>query len=133
MPCMHPGKDAGAEDRLALQFTLEIIAIFGKAYEIRGLFQKRALAGEFLGALHSYEGQEAVAAGVGACLRPDDYQFSTHRGHGHAIAKGLDLRKMVAEMLGKATGCSRGRGGCSSPSGAERSRAETCGLSSNTR
>ncbi|MEI8241186.1 MAG: thiamine pyrophosphate-dependent dehydrogenase E1 component subunit alpha, partial [Actinomycetota bacterium] len=46
-----------------------------------------------------------------ACLRKDDYQFSTHRGHGHAIAKGLDLKKMAAEMLGKETGSSHGRGG----------------------
>jgi pyruvate dehydrogenase E1 component alpha subunit len=79
--------------------------------KIQELFQEKLLAGDFLGALHSYEGQEAVAAGVGACLRRDDYVFSTHRGHGHAIAKGLDLKKMVAELLGKETGCCRGRGG----------------------
>ena len=79
--------------------------------KMQELFQEKALAGGFLGALHSYEGEEAVAAGVGACLRKDDYVFSTHRGHGHAIAKGLDLDGMVAELLGKETGCSRGRGG----------------------
>ena len=79
--------------------------------KMQELFKEKALAGDFPGALHSYEGQEAIAAGVGACLRKDDYVFSTHRGHGHAIAKGLDLKKMVAEMLGKETGCSRGRGG----------------------
>ena len=79
--------------------------------KMQELFQEKSLAGDFLGALHSYEGQEAVAAGVGACLRRDDYLFSTHRGHGHAIAKGLDLNGMVAELLGKETGCSRGRGG----------------------
>ena len=84
-----------------------------RSFELRmhELFQDKQVAGDFLGALHSYEGQEAVAAGVVACLRKDDYVFSTHRGHGHAIAKGLALDKMVAELLGKETGCSRGRGG----------------------
>ncbi|NQT39697.1 MAG: pyruvate dehydrogenase (acetyl-transferring) E1 component subunit alpha, partial [Planctomycetes bacterium] len=85
--------------------------IRGFELKMQELFQEKALAGGFLGALHSYEGEEAVAAGVGACLRKDDYVFSTHRGHGHAIAKGLDLDGMVAELLGKETGCSRGRGG----------------------
>jgi pyruvate dehydrogenase E1 component alpha subunit len=94
-----------------IQFLRTMYLIRGFELKMLMLFQRRALAGDFLGALHSYEGQEAVAAGVGACLRKDDYQFSTHRGHGHAIAKGLDLNKMVAEMFGKETGCSRGRGG----------------------
>ncbi len=85
--------------------------IRGFELKMQDLFQAKALAGDFLGALHSYEGEEAVAAGVGACLRKDDYVFSTHRGHGHAIAKGLDLNGMVAELLGKETGSSRGRGG----------------------
>ncbi len=85
--------------------------IRGFELKMQDLFQAKAVAGDFLGALHSYEGEEAVAAGVGACLRRNDYVFSTHRGHGHAIAKGLDLNGMVAELLGKETGCSRGRGG----------------------
>jgi pyruvate dehydrogenase E1 component alpha subunit len=95
----------------ALQLLRVMYAI--RAFELRmqAIFRKRTEAGQSVGALHSCEGQEAVAAGVGACLRRDDYQFSTHRGHGHAIAKGLDLKRMAAEMLGKATGCSRGRGG----------------------
>jgi TPP-dependent pyruvate/acetoin dehydrogenase alpha subunit len=85
--------------------------IRGFELKMQELFQDKLLAGDFLGALHSCEGQEAVSAGVGACLRDDDYVFSTHRGHGHAIAKGLELNAMVAELLGKETGCSRGRGG----------------------
>ncbi|MBI2859923.1 MAG: thiamine pyrophosphate-dependent dehydrogenase E1 component subunit alpha [Chloroflexi bacterium] len=60
---------------------------------------------------HLYTGQEAVAAGVCANLRDDDYVFSTHRSHGHYIAKGGDLKALMAELYGKATGCSRGRGG----------------------
>jgi 2-oxoisovalerate dehydrogenase E1 component len=63
------------------------------------------------GACHTYIGQEAVAVGVGAHLRPDDAVFSTHRGHGHALAKGLVPRQLLAELYGRQTGCSRGRGG----------------------
>jgi pyruvate dehydrogenase E1 component alpha subunit len=60
---------------------------------------------------HLYEGQEAVAAGVCANLRKDDYITSTHRGHGHCIAKGMDLKLMMSEVFGKKTGCCRGKGG----------------------
>jgi len=68
-------------------------------------------AGKMHGTMHLYIGQEAVAVGAIAALRPDDYITSTHRGHGHAIAKGQDLRAMLAELLGKETGVCRGRGG----------------------
>jgi pyruvate dehydrogenase E1 component alpha subunit len=95
----------------ALQLLRTMYTIRGFELKMLQLFQAMARAGESVGALHSCEGQEAICAGVGACLRKDDYQFSTHRGHGHAIAKGLDLKRLVAEMLGKATGCSHGRGG----------------------
>jgi len=61
--------------------------------------------------VHLYIGQEAVAAGVCAHLRREDYVFSTHRSHGHYLAKGGDVRALVAELYGKVTGCSRGRGG----------------------
>lgn len=60
---------------------------------------------------HLCTGQEAVAAGVCAALRKDDYIFGGHRSHGHYLAKGGDLRALMAELYGKATGCSRGRGG----------------------
>jgi acetoin:2,6-dichlorophenolindophenol oxidoreductase subunit alpha len=68
-------------------------------------------ANEIAGVTHEYVGQEAVAAGVCAALRPDDVITSTHRGHGHLIAKGADVRGMMAELLGRATGLNRGRGG----------------------
>ena len=64
---------------------------------------------------HVYIGQEAVAAGVCACLRPDDYVLSTHRGHAHSIAKGAPLERLAAEILGRATGLNRGRGGSMRP------------------
>ena len=63
------------------------------------------------GACHTYVGQEAVAAGVCAHLSHDDVVFSTHRGHGHALAKGIKPFELIAELLGRADGCSRGRGG----------------------
>lgn len=63
------------------------------------------------GPCHSCIGQEAVAAGVCAGLRADDVVFSTHRGHGHALAKGVTPGELMAELFGRVTGCSRGRGG----------------------
>ena len=55
------------------------------------------------GFAHSYVGEEAIASGVCACLNDDDYITSTHRGHGHVIAKGGDMKKMMAELYGKMT------------------------------
>jgi 2-oxoisovalerate dehydrogenase E1 component len=63
------------------------------------------------GACHTYIGQEAIAVGVCAHLRGDDVAFSTHRGHGHALAKGVTPHSLIAELYGRATGCSQGRGG----------------------
>ena len=63
------------------------------------------------GACHTYVGQEAIAAGVCAHLQNDDVIFSTHRGHGHALAKGLHPRELIAELYGRETGWSNGRGG----------------------
>jgi pyruvate dehydrogenase E1 component alpha subunit len=68
-------------------------------------------ANEIAGVTHEYVGQEAVATGVCAALRPDDVVTSTHRGHGHLIAKGADVRRMMAELLGRIDGLNRGRGG----------------------
>src|SRR5215470_10365383 len=63
------------------------------------------------GACHTYVGQEAIAVGVCSHLRREDVVFSTHRGHGHALAKGLPPVDLIAELFGRQTGCSRGRGG----------------------
>jgi TPP-dependent pyruvate/acetoin dehydrogenase alpha subunit len=67
--------------------------------------------GRIPGSLHLYVGQEAVAAGVCAALRDDDQITSTHRGHGHMVAKGGDFRRMYAELFAKATGANKGKGG----------------------
>lgn len=79
-------------------------------------FEERVLEVLNLGKLastmcHVSIGQEAVAVGVCSVMGPQDYLTSTHRGHGHLIARGGDLRRMMAELLGRATGYSRGRGG----------------------
>src|SRR4051794_5731645 len=78
-------------------------------------FEERAhvefATGDIPGFVHLYAGEEAIAAGVIGHLRADDFVASTHRGHGHAIAKGCDVKGMMAEIFGKATGLCRGKGG----------------------
>ncbi len=73
--------------------------------------QARYKAGEMPGFIHLYIGEEAVAAGVCAHLTDRDWITSTHRGHGHALAKGMTPRALMAELYAKATGCCGGRGG----------------------
>jgi TPP-dependent pyruvate/acetoin dehydrogenase alpha subunit len=68
-------------------------------------------ANEIAGVTHEYVGQEAVAAGVCAVLEAEDVITSTHRGHGHVLAKGVEPRRMMAELLGRIDGTNRGRGG----------------------
>jgi acetoin:2,6-dichlorophenolindophenol oxidoreductase subunit alpha len=75
--------------------------------EVGRLFKQ----GQLPGFVHLYIGEEAVGAGVCAALRDDDYITSTHRGHGHVIAKGGDINRMMAELFGKATGYCKGKGG----------------------
>lgn len=74
---------------------------------IRNLYQQGKIRGSF----HPCVGQEATAVGGCWAVRKDDYMTCTYRGHGQAIAKGLSVRTAMAEMLGKATGCSKGKGG----------------------
>jgi pyruvate dehydrogenase E1 component alpha subunit len=78
-------------------------------------FEERAIelvrAGHIAGGIHPYIGQEAIAAGICAALRADDVITSTHRGHGHVLAKGADPARMLAELCGRVTGLNRGRGG----------------------
>jgi len=69
------------------------------------------LEGKILGTIHQYQGQEAVAVGVCSALHREDCLTSTHRPHGHCIAKGVSLNSMMAELFAKATGCSKAKGG----------------------
>jgi len=68
-------------------------------------------AGKIPGFIHLSIGQEASSVGVCSALRPDDYLTTTHRGHGHVIAKGGDLKKMLSELMGRKTGYCKGKGG----------------------
>ncbi|HVB15889.1 MAG TPA: thiamine pyrophosphate-dependent dehydrogenase E1 component subunit alpha, partial [Stellaceae bacterium] len=78
-------------------------------------FEERAsddyVAGKIYGVVHCYIGEEAVATGVCSALGPGDRIISTHRGHGHCIAKGADLNRMMAELYGRQTGYCKGKGG----------------------
>jgi acetoin:2,6-dichlorophenolindophenol oxidoreductase subunit alpha len=80
-----------------------------RAFEVRAmeLFEENLIRGS----VHPYVGMEAIAVGACAALGPGDFITSTHRGHGHCIAKGLDLRLMMAEIIGREDGYCRGRGG----------------------
>jgi pyruvate dehydrogenase E1 component alpha subunit len=91
-----------------------MLAMYETAATIRR-FEQRAIEqyrlGNIRGYLHPYLGEEGIATGSIAALTPDDYIVSTHRGHGHAIAKGHEPRRMMAELFGRETGYCRGRGG----------------------
>jgi len=76
-------------------------------YAAKNLFAKATI----IGALHLYVGEEAVAVGAISNLGPDDYVTSTHRGHGHLIARGVDVKSMMAELYGRETGLCKGKGG----------------------
>jgi 2-oxoisovalerate dehydrogenase E1 component len=103
-----------AADRSTHLSQDELLSLYRSMVLIRRCEEQLARShqrGLIHGACHTYVGQEAIAAGVCAHLRTDDVVFSTHRGHGHALAKGVSPRQLFAELFGRASGCSRGRGG----------------------
>lgn len=91
--------------RLGLYRTMLVIRV------VEERLAKSHQRGLIHGACHTYVGQEAIATGVCAHLLDNDAIFSTHRGHGHALAKGMPPRELMAELYGRESGCSRGRGG----------------------
>jgi len=97
------------------QFPKETLwGLYGRMLRCRQFEEYLHLAvnkGDLPGFVHLSAGQEAVAAGVCQNLRDDDWIVSTHRGHGHLVAKGMSLKKMMAEIYGKVTGASKGKGG----------------------
>ena len=97
--------DLNRETLLKLYTTMATI----RNFEERGIPEtgQRAMSAS----VHSSAGQEAVPTGVCAHLADEDYIGSTHRGHGHCIAKGVDPRTMMAELFGRATGNNKGKGG----------------------
>jgi acetoin:2,6-dichlorophenolindophenol oxidoreductase subunit alpha len=100
-------KSPSARDERWLHFYRQMLKIRLFEEEVNQLY----LSAKMPGLAHLYIGEEAVAVGVCEALRQDDYITSTHRGHGHCIAKGAALDKMFAELLGKAAGYCRGKGG----------------------
>jgi TPP-dependent pyruvate/acetoin dehydrogenase alpha subunit len=99
---------------LSLAHTELLISLYRTIRTIRRFEEtgvEKYHEGRIHGYFHPYIGEEAIAAGACSALGPDDYIVSTHRGHGHCIARGADIRLMMAELYGKATGYSRGRGG----------------------
>ena len=93
------------EQQLEMYYKMNLIRRFDT--KVREVW----MDGRIYGLAHSYVGAEAIAVGACNALKPDDYITSTHRGHGHTIAKGADVRKMMAELFGKYEGYNRGKGG----------------------
>lgn len=99
-----------------------LLKIYRTMLTIRSFEEKMGelfAAGEIPGFIHLCTGQESTAAGVGANLRQDDYVVSNHRGHGHCLAKGADVKLMAAEIFGRKTGYCSGKGGSMHVSAAE--------------
>jgi TPP-dependent pyruvate/acetoin dehydrogenase alpha subunit len=97
----------GLSDQQLLQLYTTMLRIRRFEEQVKTLF----LAARLYGSVHLYIGEEAVATGACAALRDGDVISSTHRGHGHCIAKGLELAPMMAELMGKVTGYNLGKGG----------------------
>jgi len=104
---LAPPKPLPLRDERLLHFYRQMVKIRLFEEQVNQLY----LSAKMPGLAHLYIGQEAVAVGVCEALRPDDYITSTHRGHGHCLAKGASLNEMFAELLGKADGYCRGKGG----------------------
>jgi TPP-dependent pyruvate/acetoin dehydrogenase alpha subunit len=116
---MMTQNESGISSEIALEMYRRMILI--RQFEDR-LYQM-FLQGLIPGTLHQYQGQEAIAVGVCMALRQDDMIFSTHRPIGHAIAKGIPLKSIAAEIMGKSTGCAGGKGGQMHLVGAEQGMA----------
>jgi pyruvate dehydrogenase E1 component alpha subunit len=102
---------APSTGELTREDVLEHYRVMRTIREFEERLHREFATGEIPGFVHLYAGEEAIAAGVCAHLGPDDYVASTHRGHGHAIAKGCDVKAMMAEIYGKRTGLCHGKGG----------------------
>ena len=92
-------------------FLLNLYKTMVKIRNFEIMAEKLFLEGELPGFIHLYIGEESIATGIIANLRKDDFITSTHRGHGHMIAKGADINRMAAELYGRTTGYCKGKGG----------------------
>jgi pyruvate dehydrogenase E1 component alpha subunit len=104
---MMAGSERGTHSEKLLEMYKSMLEIRYFEERVGALWRKGLLPG----AVHLYVGEEAVAVGVCSNLRADDYITSTHRGHGHLLAKGGSMRKLMAELYGKRDGYCRGKGG----------------------
>ena len=102
---MDKKADLSKENFLELYRKLMVIRLFEE--KVDELFR----AGKVTGAVHTSVGQEAVAVGVAEALEKDDLAIATHRGHGHCLMRGAEMKPMMAELFGKATGLCQGKGG----------------------
>ncbi len=94
-----------------LQLGLSLLRHMRRIRAVEEEIAARYPAGKIRCPTHLSIGQEAVPAGIAECVKPTDFAVSTHRGHAHYLAKGGNLKAMIAEIYGKATGCSKGKGG----------------------
>ena len=102
----HPVNHTLPTDRqIDMLYKMRLVRAFEEAAE------QQYFAGKVHGTMHLYIGEEAAAVGAISATEARDQVTSTHRGHGHAVAKGQDVRRMMAELLAKETGVCRGRGG----------------------
>lgn len=106
-PSKHDGDDAAMLSQRGLSMYREMLSIRLFEEQVNELY----LSARMPGLAHLYSGEEAVAVGVCTALHRDDYITSTHRGHGHCLAKGASIDRMYAELLGKEAGYCRGKGG----------------------
>jgi pyruvate dehydrogenase E1 component alpha subunit len=104
---METATSSDIDVKLSLDLYRSMLQLRNFELKVQELYR----AGSLPGFVHLYVGEEAVAVGGCASLRKEDLVYSTHRGHGHALAKGVPAREVMAELWGKQTGCNGGRGG----------------------
>jgi pyruvate dehydrogenase E1 component alpha subunit len=100
-------KQSGLPREKSLEFYRQLMTVRRFEEKVDEFFRQ----GKVVGAVHTSVGQEAVAVGVGAALEKNDVVIATHRGHGHCLMRGAELKPMMAELFGKATGLCKGKGG----------------------
>src|SRR5256714_7318211 len=110
-PAASPSKDALTDKATLLKHYREMLLVRRFEEKTAEMYQ----AAKIGGFCHLNIGEEATIVGAISALRPEDYVYSTYREHGHAIAKGLDPKAVMAELFGKETGTSHGRGGAMYP------------------
>ena len=104
-------RDSLTKPRLSREHTHELLRQMIRIRRFEAKCAELYSAEKIRGFLHLYDGEEAIAVGVMKSLRPEDAVVATYREHGHALARGVAMGPVMAEMFGKMTGCSRGRGG----------------------